>query len=287
MPLTRRQHLLLLAPFLCAIVPFLLCPALLGFLASFTDYAPFQPSLSVVGLQNYQRLLLDSTFVIAVRNAAIFTVVTVSAEMAIGIVAAYALREPFRGQRLVRFILLLPWLISPAASGVMWHQLFSTEHGLLSFWAASVGLGSLPSPLVSAPFASVIAIEIWRKFPLVSFLVLPGLQTIPLEQWDSAKLEGLSAWGHMRYIVFPRLRVLLLTITLLLVGDALGMAESVFFLTGGGPGVQTMTPGLYSYSNAIRGLNWSFAAIPGWYTALIVVLLGLCYLLLSRKEETL
>ena len=168
----------------------------------------------------------------------------------------------------------------------MWHQLLSTEHGVLSFWTALLRLPPVPYPLVSAPFASVIVVEIWRKFPLVSFLILPGLQAIPTEQWDNSKLDGLSLWGQIRYIVLPRLRLLLLTVALLLAGDALGISESVFFLTGGGLGVQTMTPGLYSYNKAIRGLNWSFAAIPGWFTVVGVFLLGLCYVYYSRPKET-
>jgi multiple sugar transport system permease protein len=187
---------------------------------------------------------------------------------------------------LLRFIFLIPWLISPASCGVMWHQLLSTEHGILNFWTALLGLPAAPYPLVSAPFASVTAVEVWRKFPLVSFLILPGLQTIPTEQWDSAKLDGLTLWGQNRYIVLPQTRLLLLTVALLLAGDALGISESVFFLTGGGPGTQTITPGLYSYFKAIQGLNWSLAAIPGWFTVVGVFLLGLYYVYLSRPKET-
>lgn len=285
MLLTRRQQVLLLAPFILIVVPFLLCPAVFGFVASFTNYAPFQPSLEFVSLQNYTRVLSDDTFLVALRNAAVFTVVTVPIELGVGVAVAYALREPFRGRTLLRFMFFIPWLISPAASGVMWHQLLSTEHGVLSFWTALVGLPPVPYPLVSAPFVSVMAVEIWRKFPLVSFLILPGLQVVPMEQWDNAKLDGLSLWGHIRYIVLPRLRLLLLTVALLLAGDALGISESVFFLTGGGPGTQTMTTGLYSYYKAVRGLNWSFAAIPGWFTVLAVCLLGLWYIYLSRNQE--
>jgi multiple sugar transport system permease protein len=288
MLLTRRQQVLLLTPFIIVVAPFLICPTAFGFAASFTDYMPFRTSVAFTGFQNYARVLQDNTFMAAVGNGGVFTLVTVAMEMVIGFAVAYALRRPFKGRALLRFILLIPWLVSPAASGVMWHQLLSNEHGLLSYWTALLGLPPPAYPLVSAPFASVIAVEVWRKAPLVSFLILPGLQAIPGEQWDNAKLDGLSLPGQIRHLVLPRLRLLLLTVTLLLTGDALGVSESVFFLTGGGPGVQTMTPGLYSYNQAIRGFNWSAAAIPGWITALTVLLLGLSYLYLtSRWDENL
>jgi multiple sugar transport system permease protein len=283
--LTRRQQILLATPFLVIVIPFLICPAVFGVVASFTDYAPFQPSLEFVGLQNYMRVVNDPTFIVAVRNAAFFTVVTVLVEMVIGVGLAYTIRQPFRGRTLLRFIFLLPWLISPAASGVMWHQLLNTEHGLLNFWPALVGLPPLRDWLVTMPLLTVMIVEVWRKFPLVSFLVLPGLQAISVDQWDNARLDGLRLLAQIRYIVLPHLRLLLLTITLLLAGDALGVSESVFFLTGGGPGAQTMMPGLYSYNKAIRALNWSSAAIPGWLVALTVVILGLGYIYFTRMPE--
>ncbi|MEZ4670375.1 MAG: sugar ABC transporter permease [Anaerolineae bacterium] len=286
MPLTHRQQLVLLIPFMAVVIPFLLCPAVLGFAASFTNYAPFQPAAPVfIGLHNYERVFGDESFITSIRNTAVFTFLTVSAELVIGVAVAYALRRSFRGRSLLRFVLLLPWLISPAASGVMWHQLLSSERGLLNFWPTLLRLPPVPYPLVNAPFAAVIAVEVWRKFPLVTFLALPGIESIPAVQWDMARLDGLSIVGRLRHVVLPRLRLLLLTIGLLLVGDALGISESVFFLTGGGPGVQTSTIGLYSYAKAIRASNWSFAAIPGWITVVVVLLLGAGYIYFTRPRD--
>lgn len=287
MMLTRRQQMLLIVPFVALIMPFLLCPIALGFAASFTSRAGSQAPLTFVGLQNYARVLSDPTFLAATGNTLILTGVTVPLELALGGAVAFALRKPFRGRTPIRFALLLPWLISAAASGVMWHQLVNEDHGVLTFWTALIGATPIPYPLVSAPFVTMLAVEIWRKFPLVTFLVLPGLEAIPAAQWDNARLDGLSAIRQVRHVAVPHLRRLLLAVTLLLTGDALGTSESVFFLTGGGPGVSTMTIGLYSYSKAIRGANWSLAAVPGWIVVLTVLLLGWIYLSLSRSRETL
>jgi multiple sugar transport system permease protein len=169
----------------------------------------------------------------------------------------------------------------------MWHYLLNPETGLVSFLPA---LLSFPRPpyLLTADFAffSVIATEVWRKAPLAAFLLLPGLLAVPADQWDNARLDGLSIVGQMRYVIVPRSRLLLLTLALLLVGDALGTCESIFFLTGGGPGSRTMTPALYSYLRAVQARNWSGGGTAGWFIVATMLLVGLCYLVLARRWKT-
>ncbi|MEP7287567.1 MAG: sugar ABC transporter permease [Chloroflexota bacterium] len=284
--LTRRQQLLFLTPLAAILIPFLLWPALLGLFASFTNYDPYQrTSLQFVGLNNFATILRDSDFQAAIRNIIVFAIITTALELVLGISIAYALRRPFRGRSLVRFVLLLPWLVSPVANGVMWHFLFDPERGIVNFWPALVGLPHLPPPLSRglAIFA-VMAVDIWRKVPLVSFLVLPGLLAIPAGQWDHATIEGLSFYSRIRHIVVPHIRLLLLTITLLLIGDTLGTAEGLWELTSGGPGSETITPGLYSYARVLHTYDSQSGATSAWLIGLAIVLLGVCYMILSRGE---
>jgi multiple sugar transport system permease protein len=215
----------------------------------------------------------------------VFTVVTVTVELFFGVTIAYALRKPFRGRPLIRLILLIPWLVSPVANGVMWHYLFNTENGMINFLPALLGLPRPPSPLNSglALFAAM-TIEIWRKTPLVSFLVLPGILAIPAVQWDQAELDGYSTLTRMRHIVLSRLRLLLLAVGLLLIGDALGTSESIVILTGGGPGSETMLPGLYSYRQAFQTFDWTGGSTSAWLIMLAVLVVGVCYVFLTKRE---
>jgi multiple sugar transport system permease protein len=285
--LTRRQHLLLLMPLALIVIPFLIWPALFGIIASFTNYAPFRPNIHSVGLQNYSDVLQDHVFQVAVRNIVLYTAVTVAVELALGCALAYALREPFRGREFLRFLFLIPWLVSPVANGVMWHFLVNANQGLLNYWPALLGLRPFPYPIsLELALPTTMATEIWRKTPLVSFLVLPGLLSVRTDYWDQAKVLGMPFLSQMRHIVVSLLRPLLLTITLLLACDALGTFENILMLTGGGPGLVTLTPGLYSYQKAFVAYSWVGGATSAWLVAVGVLLVGLCYVWLIRHEAT-
>ncbi len=238
-----------------------------------------------VGFDNYASVLADSEFVGAWRNIALFILCSVSAELIIGFGVAYLMRNPFRARGLLRVVLLIPWLVSPIANGLMWHFLLDRNSGLLNFGLAALGLPIQPSPLSSSLALPVAMLtDIWRKWPLVSFLLLPGLISIPTVYWEQATLDGASIVSQIRHIALPRLRPLLLTIALLLVGDTFGTFDSILMLTGGGPGTATITPALYSYQKAFETHDWPLGVTSAWLVVLIVLIVGLCYVLLLRRE---
>ena len=284
--MTPRQHALLLSPLAALLVPVLFCSAAVGLARSLTDYMPGQLSVRAVGLQNFAAVLGSEQLHFAFRNILIVLLVAVPAELAMGLALAYALRTPFPGRGLVRIALLIPWLLSPIAVGVMWHFLYGPV-GILDYAAAWLGLPSVPSPLALPQWAlpAVIVTEIWRKAPLAAFFLLPGVLAIPSEHWEHATLDGTALAAQARHVLIPRLRPLLLTVLLLLVGDTLGVFDTVLMMTGGGPGSETLTPALYSYQQAFGAYNWPFGIASAWVIVGIVLLLGFGYLALTRSTE--
>jgi len=284
--MTVRQHVLLFGPLAALLIPFLFWPATVGLIGSFTDYTPPQASLRAAGFQNYAAVLSDEQLHFAFRNIAIMALIAVPAELAVGIVVAYALRISFRGRGLMRIVLLIPWLLSPIAVGVMWHFLYGPA-GMLDYAAAWLRLPPVPSPLALPQWAlsAVIATEIWRKAPLAAFLLLPGVLAIPSEQWEQATLDGTPLTAQLRNVLIPRLRPLLLTVALLLLGDTFATFDSVLMMTGGGPGSETLTPALYSYQQSFAAYNWPFGIASAWVIVAAVMPLGLGYLALVRGEE--
>ncbi len=272
--LTRRQHVLLWLPFALLVIPCLLLPLAAGFGMSFTDYRAFASEIAWVGWRNYARILQDDIFRRSIVTLALFTLAIIPGALALGCGLALALRRHARTRGWLRLSLLLPWLISPVGSGVMWHYLLSMENGIVNTIGAYLGV-RVPYLLSnSAAVGVVIVAEIWRTAPLVTFLVLPGMINIPAEHWDQARMDGLSSWGRWQHVALPHLLPLILTTTLLTAGTTLGMSESLLYLTGGGPGTLTMTPGLYSYRRAISVENPLGGAVIGWLVALLIIALG-------------
>ena len=273
--LTRLQRAGFLLPFVVIVLVFIVLPAILGLISSFTNYSPLQQHpVHVVGLENYARVFSEPEFPVSLRNITIFTIFTVSLELMLGVLLAYILRVPFRGRSFVRVVLLLPWLVSPIANGVMWHYIFN-QPGFPNL------LGSSTALIV------VMLVEVWRVAPFVTFLVLPGVLGIGQQNWDDATLLGLSSFTKLRFLVLPRLKTLLLSIGMLLVGQALGAFETILIFTGGGPGSATVTPGLYAYQSAIKTYDWTRGVPASWLIALAVLVVGIIYVFVTERERTL
>jgi multiple sugar transport system permease protein len=288
MRLTRAERLFLYGPFGIVLSIWLILPALVGLVATLTNYAPAQPAAHWVGLRNFEVVLADRTFAAAVRNVVVFAFVGVPLELVVGFGLAYLLRGPFRGRTVARLLLLLPWLVSPVAGGVMWHFLFDGQTGFVNFAARSLGLPSQPSPLSQHGLAllSVVLVESWRVAPLVAFLLLPSLATIPRQRWEDALLDGLSLVGKIRHVALPAMKPLILAVVMLLIGGALATFDSVLTMTGGGPGTETMTPALYSHDKAFTFSNWPAGAASGWLIGGAVLLAGLVYTRLAMRSES-
>lgn len=287
MKVTRVELALLYSPLGIVLSIWLIIPALLGLVSTLTSYAPAEPSVAWVGLRNFQAILADRTFASAVRNVAVFTIAAVPLQLVIGFCLADSLRRPFRGRAMARLLLLVPWLVSPIASGVMWHFLLDSQAGFVGFAFRSIGLPAPPSPLSQHGLAllTVVLVETWRVAPLVAFLLLPGLTGIPRERWEDGRIDGLSWLGRTRHVAIPALRPVILAVTMLLVGGALATFDSVLTMTGGGPGTETMTPALYSYNKAFTFSDWPIGAAAGWLIGGAVLLAGLVYLRLNRTFD--
>jgi multiple sugar transport system permease protein len=286
--LTRRDRWLLFAPLAVLLAGWLVGPALLGLTATFTTYSPFTTSVRFVGLENYATVVRDPQFAAAARNIALFTVVAVPLEMVAGFALAYLLLEPVRGRAALRVVLLLPWLVSPIGSGVMWHFLLGSTNGIADYVLGWVGRSDVTSPLGDLRLALpvVVAVEVWRLAPFVTFLVLPGLAAIPRERWDDARLSGASWWRRIVDVAVPSIRPLLLTVTMLMTGLALGSFDVVLILTGGGPGTATLTPALYSYSAAFETNLWPLGAASAWLIAGAVLVIGVAYIRVAAERDS-
>jgi multiple sugar transport system permease protein len=210
-----------------------------------------------VGLENYRFLLQDERFWNALQNTAYFTGVSVSAQLLLGLGIALLLNRSFRGKDWVRALILVPWVIPTVVSARMWEWIYNPEFGILNFllgakinWLGTPGLA-----LHAAIFA-----DVWKTTPFVVILLLAGLQIIPRELYQAARVDGAGAWAAFRRITLPLLMPVLLVTLIFRMLDAWRVFDVIYVLTGGGPANTTETLSLYAYKMLFQTLQFGYGS---------------------------
>jgi sorbitol/mannitol transport system permease protein len=243
-------------------------PFVLSIFYSLTDWHVVPPGpREFVGLDNYRRLFSDHFFGQAVWTSVKLTVVPVIGSLVLGVAFALLLDRRFFGRGIVRTLLITPFLLMPVVVGLIWkNQMFDTLYGVLNWAIDKVGL--TPVEWVSRyPTWSIALVLIWQWTPFMMLIILAGLQSMPSDVVEAAKVDGATPWGIFRQLTLSHLRpymelgILLGTIYLIQVYDLIAV------MTGGGPG-STNVP-YFVFQRSIGG-GWEFG-LASSYSIVVVV----------------
>jgi multiple sugar transport system permease protein len=225
------------------------------------------------GLRNYENALSDPEFWDALKNTFIFTGASVLLETVLGLAMALAMHSAFRGKGLLRTVVLVPWAVLTVVTAIMWRSMFESPYGFVN----SV-LGTDTPWLGSEPHAMIVMIiaDVWKTAPFMALLLLAGLQTIPAEIYEAAKVDGATTLQRFRRITLPLLLPALLVALIFRTLDALRIFDLPFVLTRGAFGTNTLS--LISFQtfqqDRILGLGAAMAVI----TFLIVMAVSFAYI---------
>jgi multiple sugar transport system permease protein len=225
------------------------------------------------GLRNYSNILQDSEFWDAVRNTFIFTAGSVTLEVIIGMGMALAMHSAFRGQGLLRTVVLVPWAVLTVVTAMMWRTIFDPTLGIVN-----AVLGTDVVWLGESPYAMIVMIlaDVWKTAPFMALLLLAGLQVIPGEIYEAAKVDGATMWQRFRKITLPLLMPALLVALIFRTLDALRIFDLPFVLTKGTHGTNTLSLIAYQTftANNIIGKGAALAVL----TFLIVMVVSFLYI---------
>lgn len=288
---TRRERRLLLLPVLVLLGLVVAIPALrvvfLGFTRTGLDGGLHS---SWAGLATHARTLHDGRFLAALGNTAVFTGLSVLAEGTLGVALALLLDRKFRGRGALRAAVLVPWALPTSVMALAWTWIFHDTFGMANDLLARLGLIAGPVAWLAQPataMGALVVADAWKTTPFVALLVLAGLQGIPLEVLEAARVDGASAWQRFRRITLPLLVPSLLVAVLFRAVQAWGAFDVVYVMTGGGPGGSTETLSLYAYQAWFRYLDFGYgAAVAVQGMLLALVLAGLVVHLASRRETS-
>jgi multiple sugar transport system permease protein len=234
------------------------------------------------GGANWQRLLADARFWQDAAQTLRFAGLSLALELLLGLGLALLLHRPLPRRGLVRAVVLLPWALPTTVMALGWRWILNDPFGPLNSLLQSLGLpayGFLSQPATTWLF-TVLA-DVWKTTPFVALLLLAGLQAIPNELEEALRLEGAGPWQRLRRLTLPLLAPYLLLAALFRLAQALGVFDLIQVLTGGGPASSTESLALYAYLNAMRFLDFGYAATL--MLGMFALVLGLSALVLLTQ----
>ena len=240
---------------------------------------------SFVGLANYQKLVTSQRFIEAVVHTFYFTALAVVIPLVLGTLAAMIFHREFPLRGVLRGVFIMPMMATPVAVALVWTMMFHPQQGVLNYLLSLVGLP--PSLWVYSPtlvIPSLVLVEIWHWTPLVMLIVLGGLAALPTEPYESARLDGATEWQLFRYITLPLVAPFLVVAAVIRTIDALKTFDTIYVITGGGPGTASETINLYLYLQAFAFYNIGTASAV--VVVFFVIVLAMALLLLYVREKT-
>jgi multiple sugar transport system permease protein len=240
-------------------------------------------------LTHYTRLFHDRLFLTAGAQTLFYAAVALTLEFLLGLVLALLVDSLARGRALIRVGLLAPMLLPPVVAAVIWRLIYNPEFGVLNGMLRQLGFNTASLTWTSgrtSAMLSVILVDVWEWTPFLFLLLTAGLQAIPAEPLEAARVDGASYWQTLRDVVLPLLKPTILLALLLRSMDLLRIFDQIFLLTQGGPGSATETVSLYIYRTAFRFSNFGYAAAMSFVGLVITMLAarGLMRLMKVRAE---
>jgi multiple sugar transport system permease protein len=244
-------------------------------------------STPFVGVENFAQVVREPTFGTASKNTLFFAILSVPLVTGLGLAVALLLNQSLRGFGVLRALVLLPWSIPLVSAGIVWRLLLHGNFGALNGLVYQLGLSDHYIPWLSSSklaMGSVIIAHLWREFPLPAILFLAGLQTIPRDLIDAARVDGAGAWQRFRYVTMPLLKAPLLIVLVYETMIAIALFDLVYVLTGGGPGTATTLFSWYAYTATFKFLNLGHGAALSFLMSAALLLLIVVYLRMIRLE---
>ncbi|NUR31542.1 MAG: sugar ABC transporter permease, partial [Catenulispora sp.] len=230
----------LLVPAALVVFGVVLYPAGRALVISFFDVdSPFPGAYPFVGLRNYTDILTGARFWTAAQHTMYFTLASTTLEVVLGLGLAHLLAAPIRLRWLFRAIVILPWALPTIVNGAMWRWILNAEYGALNALLTQLHLqGDYRSWLGADPFVAlnmVVVADVWKNTSLVAFFLLAGLQTIPGELQEAARIDGAGPVRAFLRVTLPLLRPTLAAVLVLRIIEAFKVFDIIYVMTGGGP----------------------------------------------------
>ena len=278
---TNRFGIGMLTPTLIVLLVMTAYPLIFTFVYSFTDYNYLKgtENASFVLFDNYVSLFKNGYFQQAVWNTIKFTILAVVLEMALGLLIAVFVNSLKRGQKIMRPLLLLPYLLPAVTVALSWRMMLSANYGIINQFLKGLGLPVFNWFMdTKTAFGTILLIDVWQNVPFVFLLLYASLQSVSENQYEAARIDGAGFFQQFWYITLPNIKGSLALCALLRTIDTFRLFEKVNVLTGGGPAGTTTTITQFLYTYGIKSLDFGFGSAGAIVMTLLVLILSSFYI---------
>lgn len=241
--------------------------------------------VSWVGLENFKKLLDDSTFKIALKNTFWYVGGTVPLTMICSLGLAVLLNQPIRGRNIFRTIYFFPYVASLVAVAVVWNMLFFPSAGPVNEFLRAIGVENPPRWSASVDWAmpTVILASIWRNMGYYMIIYLAALQGIPRILYEAAEIDGASAWQKFRYVTVPMLTPATFFISIMLTITSFKVFDLIMVMTNGGPGRATNVLVIHTYNTAFRQFKFGYSSAIAMVLFVLVMVITIVQFYMERR----
>lgn len=253
---------------------------------SLTNSSLLSGTSELIGLANYHAVVNDPGINSALRFTIVFVLASTLLQLVLGLLVALMLNAAFRGRLFARSINLIPWAIPPIVAAYAFRWLLDDQFGLIPHWinlVTGARIAPLSSPLAAQ--ASLILVNVWKNAPFMAVVFLAGLQGVPEDLYEAAKIDGAGRLQRFRAITFPLMLPLLIAQGMFFVVWHLASFDLVYGLTNGGPGVATVTLSLRIFQEGLLFFKYGYASAVSILLMALVAVVGLLGLIWFRRRE--
>ncbi|GAA3611617.1 carbohydrate ABC transporter permease [Microlunatus ginsengisoli] len=274
-------------PALVVYVVFLVYPALQSLWFSFTDWDGLSATYDFVGLDNYAKMPKDPVVIQALINNAIWTIVTITVPVIIGLLLAILLNGKVRGKPVLRLIFYTPAVMPLVAVASIWGWLYNPQYGAINEFLRAIGLGALAQPWLgqnSTALAAVMVPAIWLRVGFPMLLYLAALQGINTDMYEAATVDGATKWQQFWFITMPSLKPAHYIVIALSLIDSFKVFDLIYAMTYGGPGTATQVMGTWMYFNVFQYYQAGYGTAIAVVITVIAIAVSIPYVRSQTKE---
>jgi raffinose/stachyose/melibiose transport system permease protein len=283
------ENYLFVAPAVLIFSIFYVIPFIWVFQLGMYDWDGILPTKTFVGLANFKEILFqDSIWWKSMLNAGYITMIALTLQNAVAFLLAWACDREIRAKNFYRVVFFIPPVLSEVVVGLVWQWILDGNYGLLNAWLGKIGLGALAHNWLSDPntaLTTVAVVHSWKGFGWGFLIFLAGLQTIPRELYEAARVDGANAWQSFQKITIPMMVPVAVLVAILTILGTMQAFVLIISMTGGGPAYHTQVPVLRILASMRGSSRFGYACAQGITFGVILMIISFIQTRISKRAR--